>query len=370
MNGGYLSVSQLTGYIKSLLEADDVLGAVSVSGEISNITYHSSGHLYLTLKDENSTLAAVMFRMDASRLTFRPENGMRVIASGRVSVYERNGQYQLYIAHMRPDGIGQLYMELELLKKKLAAEGLFDPARKKKLPVYPKRIGVVTSSTGAVIKITHSKGVTHAKTQEWNNGKNGLLLSDAYLGSYVGNGEQLTIDGFGKATYGTSAGTYVINGTNKITVYIDDVPCAYQLNVETGEYTVMDIKFDNSLIEGKTYFADYNFICNNYLYSATTTFAFLANGKVKITSKSTEHDSGEDRCTMDSYSPVFCPDGSIVGTYSVVGTKITVTANGYTITFNILNAVYPNEISCLSTTVSSEAHGYFKETTVFSREGA
>ena len=225
-------------------------------------------------------------------------------------------------------------------------------------------------STGAVIKIIHSKGVTHAKTQEWNNGKNGLLLSDAYLGSYVGNGEQLTIDGFGKATYGTSAGTYVINGTNKITVYIDDVPCAYQLNVETGEYTVMDIKFDNSLIEGKTYFADYNFICNNYLYSATTTFAFLANGKVKITSKSTEHDSGEDRCTMDSYSPVFCPDGSIVGTYSVVGTKITVTANGYTITFNILNAVYPNEISCLSTTVSSEAHGYFKETTVFSREGA
>ncbi len=152
MNGGFITVSQLNGYIKSLFEHDDVLGGISVCGEISNIKYHASGHVYLTLKDENSTISAVMFRSDFSRIDFVPENGMRVIASGRVGVYERSGQYQLYISYMKPDGLGQLYMALEALKRKLAKEGLFDPDRKKKLPEYPRRIGVVTSSTGAVIR--------------------------------------------------------------------------------------------------------------------------------------------------------------------------------------------------------------------------
>ena len=152
MDAGFLTVSQLNGYIKGLFDRDDVLSGISVSGEISNIKYHSSGHLYLTLKDENATISAVMFRGDLSRLPFRPENGMRVIASGRVSVYERGGQYQLYISYMKPDGIGALYMALEKLKKQLAAEGLFDASRKKAFPTYPKRIGVVTSPTGAVIR--------------------------------------------------------------------------------------------------------------------------------------------------------------------------------------------------------------------------
>ena len=152
MDTGFLTVSQLNGYIKGLFDRDDVLSGISVSGEISNIKYHSSGHLYLTLKDEDATISAVMFRSDFSRLNFRPENGMRVIASGRVSVYERGGQYQLYISYMRPDGIGALYMALERLKKQLMAEGLFDASRKKALPEYPKRIGVVTSPTGAVIR--------------------------------------------------------------------------------------------------------------------------------------------------------------------------------------------------------------------------
>ena len=152
MNEGFLTVSQLNGYIKGMFDRDDVLGGISVCGEISNIKYHASGHLYLTLKDEGATLSAVMFRSDLSRMSFRPENGMRVIASGRVSVYERGGQYQLYVSYMRPDGLGALYMALEALKRKLAGEGLFDPARKKKLPEYPRRIGVVTSATGAVIR--------------------------------------------------------------------------------------------------------------------------------------------------------------------------------------------------------------------------
>ncbi len=152
MDTGFVTVSALNGYIKSLFDSDDVLAGISVSGEISNIKYHSSGHLYLTLKDENATVSAVMFRSDVMRMNFRPENGMRVIASGRVSVYERGGQYQLYISYMKPDGIGALYMALEKLKKQLAAEGLFDVSRKKALPAYPKRIGVVTSPTGAVIR--------------------------------------------------------------------------------------------------------------------------------------------------------------------------------------------------------------------------
>ncbi len=152
MDTGFLTVSQLNGYIKGLFERDDVLSGISVCGEISNIKYHSSGHLYLTLKDDNATLSAVMFRSDVARMNFRVENGMRVIASGRVSVYERGGQYQLYISYMKPDGIGALYMALEKLKKQLSAEGLFDASRKKALPEYPKRIGVVTSPTGAVIR--------------------------------------------------------------------------------------------------------------------------------------------------------------------------------------------------------------------------
>lgn len=152
MDNGFLTVSELNGYIKNLFDIDDVLSGISVCGEISNIKYHSSGHLYLTLKDENSTISAVMFRSDLSRMNFRPENGMRVIASGRVGVYERSGQYQLYVSYMRPDGVGALYMALEKLKKKFMDEGLFDPSRKRKLPEYPKRIGVVTSSTGAVIR--------------------------------------------------------------------------------------------------------------------------------------------------------------------------------------------------------------------------
>ena len=152
MDTGFLTVSELNGYIKGLFERDDVLSGISVCGEISNIKYHSSGHLYLTLKDDNATISAVMFRSDVARMNFRPENGMRVIASGRVSVYERGGQYQLYVSYMKPDGIGALYMALEKLKKQLSAEGLFDASRKKAIPKYPKRIGVVTSPTGAVIR--------------------------------------------------------------------------------------------------------------------------------------------------------------------------------------------------------------------------
>ena len=147
-----LTVSQLNTYIKSVFDQDYRLRNILVTGEISNFTEARSGHLYMTLKDDKSALKAVMFRGSAVRLKFRPENGMKVIAFGSVSVYEAGGQYQMYLSDLQPDGLGSLNLAFEQLKEKLAKEGLFDPARKKPLPVYPKRIGVVTSPTAAAFQ--------------------------------------------------------------------------------------------------------------------------------------------------------------------------------------------------------------------------
>lgn len=147
-----LTVSQLNTYIKSVFDQDYRLRNILVSGEISNFTEARSGHLYMTLKDDKSALKAVMFRGSAMRLKFRPENGMKVIAFGSVSVYEAGGQYQMYLSDLQPDGLGSLNLAFEQLKEKLAKEGLFDPARKKPLPLFPKRIGVVTSPTAAAFQ--------------------------------------------------------------------------------------------------------------------------------------------------------------------------------------------------------------------------
>ncbi|MBR5120055.1 MAG: exodeoxyribonuclease VII large subunit [Clostridia bacterium] len=133
------------------MEGDRVLSNVFVRGEISNFKLYSSGHAYFTLKDDAGQLKSVMFRSYFSRLAFLPEDGMRVIAHGRVSVYETSGQYQLYVDDLQPDGAGSLAMRFEQLKRKLAAEGLFDEARKRPLPPMPKRIGVITSPSGAAV---------------------------------------------------------------------------------------------------------------------------------------------------------------------------------------------------------------------------
>lgn len=147
-----LSVTQINLYIKDKLNSDDVLADVVVKGELSNFKAHSSGHMYMSLKDENSVMRAVMFRGNAAKLAFVPQNGMKVIARGRISVYERDGQYQLYINDMQQEGIGDLYVAFEKLKKKLSAEGLFNPEHKKRLPKYPKKVGVITAPTGAAIR--------------------------------------------------------------------------------------------------------------------------------------------------------------------------------------------------------------------------
>ena len=146
-----LSITQLTEYIRGRLDDDPFLGQVAVRGEISNYKVYPSGHHYFTLKDEGAALKCVMFKGNAMRLRFRPDNGMKVIAMGKVTVYPRDGAYQLYCAAMAMDGVGDLYAAFEQLKKKLAAQGLFDPAHKKPLPKYPGTIAIVTSSAGAAV---------------------------------------------------------------------------------------------------------------------------------------------------------------------------------------------------------------------------
>ena len=146
-----LSITQLNEYIRGKLDADTLLNGVAVRGEISNYKLYPSGHHYFTLKDESSALKCVMFKGNAARLRFRPANGMQIIAMGKISVFPRDGAYQLYCTAMAMDGIGDLYAAFEQLKAKLAAQGLFDPAHKKPLPKYPGTIGIITSSAGAAV---------------------------------------------------------------------------------------------------------------------------------------------------------------------------------------------------------------------------
>ena len=146
-----LSVTQLNDYIKTRMDADPFLSGVAVRGEISNYKQYPSGHHYFTTKDEGGALKCVMFKSSAQRLRFRPENGMKIIAMGRVSVYPRDGVYQLTCTALAMDGIGDLYAAFEQLKSKLAKQGLFDPAHKKPIPRYPGTIGIITSSAGAAV---------------------------------------------------------------------------------------------------------------------------------------------------------------------------------------------------------------------------
>ena len=152
MNDKYLTVTQINHYIKYKLDNDENLRIVYLKGEISNFKNHTSGHLYFTLKDENSRILAVMFRASASKINFIPKDGAHVLVIGRISLYEASGQYQIYVEEMIEDGIGNLYLEFEKLKKKLSEKGYFDENIKKPIPKYPKRIGVITAPTGAAIK--------------------------------------------------------------------------------------------------------------------------------------------------------------------------------------------------------------------------
>jgi len=152
MEREYLKISQINSYIKSVIDKDPFLGKVYLCGEISNFKNHTRGHLYFTLKDDASRINAVMFESSARGLAFVPQDGMNVLVEGRISCYPASGSYQIYVEKMEMDGIGKLFVEYEKLKKKLAEEGLFDLHKKKAIPKYPNKIGVITASTGAAVK--------------------------------------------------------------------------------------------------------------------------------------------------------------------------------------------------------------------------
>lgn len=152
MNPNYITVTQLTRYIKYKIDNDVHLENVYLKGEISNFKAHTRGHFYFTIKDENSRISAVMFANNASKIKFVPTDGMKVLVSGKISVYEATGGYQIYVNEMLEDGVGNLYIAFEQLKKKLEQEGLFDPSKKKRIPKIPTTIGIITAPTGAAIK--------------------------------------------------------------------------------------------------------------------------------------------------------------------------------------------------------------------------
>lgn len=152
MNDKYLTVSAITRYLKFKFEQDPNLINVYIKGEISNFKAHTTGHYYFSIKDDNSKINAIMFRTNASKLNFIPKEGMKVLVSGSIRIYEQAGSYQIYVSDMIEDGVGNLYIAFEKLKKKLSAEGLFDPKYKKEIPALPNKIGIVTASTGAAIR--------------------------------------------------------------------------------------------------------------------------------------------------------------------------------------------------------------------------
>ena len=152
MNNNYLTVTQITKYIKYKIDNDANLSHVLLKGEISNFKYHTRGHLYFTIKDENTRINAVMFASNASKIKFTPSDGMKILVTGRISVYEATGGYQIYVDTMEEDGLGNLYLQFEELKKKLSKEGLFNEEHKKSIPKIPRRIGIITAPTGAAIK--------------------------------------------------------------------------------------------------------------------------------------------------------------------------------------------------------------------------
>lgn len=152
MNNNYITVTQLTRYIKYKIDNDQNLMKIYLKGEISNFKAHTRGHLYFTIKDENTRINAIMFSTNASKLKITPVDGMKVLVTGRISVYESTGSYQIYVDSLEEDGLGNLYVAFEQLKKKLELEGLFDASKKKAIPKMPSRIGIITAPTGAAIK--------------------------------------------------------------------------------------------------------------------------------------------------------------------------------------------------------------------------
>lgn len=244
-----VSVSELNTFIKMLLESAPTLNDVYVKGEISNFKNHiSSGHFYFSLKDKDSQIKAVMFRSSASKMKFVPENGMMVVAHGRVASYVRDGQYQLYADSMEPDGVGALYVAFEQLKQRLAAQGVFAPEKKKPLPKIPKNIGVITSSTGAAVRdiiniatrrFPFAKIVVYPALVQGENAASSLISGIRYFND-TGSADVIIIGRGG----GSIEDLWAFNDENLAkTVCASEIPVISAVGHET-DFTICDFAAD------------------------------------------------------------------------------------------------------------------------------
>ncbi len=244
-----VSVSELNTFIKMLLESAPTLNDVYVKGEISNFKNHiSSGHFYFSLKDKDSQIKAVMFRSSASKMKFVPENGMMVVAHGRVASYVRDGQYQLYADSMEPDGVGALYVAFEQLKQRLAAQGVFAPEKKKTLPKIPKTIGVITSPTGAAVRdiiniatrrFPFAKIVVYPALVQGENAASSLISGIRYFND-TGSADVIIIGRGG----GSIEDLWAFNDENLAkTVCASEIPVISAVGHET-DFTICDFAAD------------------------------------------------------------------------------------------------------------------------------
>lgn len=225
--------------------------------------------------------------------------------------------------------------------------------------------GTSVLSSGSILKVYDDENEVVVKVISWGNSKGGLILSDAYRGEYVLDLEStITLDGFGKATIAGDTGTYDLNGANA-TIVIKEDTYVYKLNNVDYTCEKIEITLDNTLLQGRALGSSYNYYCFSYQYVANTSFEFRANGEVIVRSSSSTHDEGEDSCMEDLYSPLFASKDGVKGTYNVKGNKVTIVVNGYVMVFKISNVLNVKDIVCISTTVDSESHGYFKTGTVF-----
>ncbi len=217
---------------------------------------------------------------------------------------------------------------------------------------------------GAILEIS-TDPKKYVKINSWNDAKNGLSIADAYRGSYeCDTKDDLVLDGFGSAKMGSMSGTYTLVGSTVTVVFSTDTK-VYRLDNVHFTYEEVNIALDNSLVNGKTFTAEYAFYCSQYMYNATTTFIFGDNGEVTIKSESPEHDDGEDSCLEDRYSPSFASKTGVKGTYQVRGNKITINVNNVTFVFVIDNVLTVSTITCTSTTLTNNDHGYFSVGTKF-----
>ena len=228
--------------------------------------------------------------------------------------------------------------------------------------------GTSIKTIGSIIEIVLADKSVYAKIESWNNTTNGLSLADKYRGTYKNSEkEDIFLDGFGNATIGSVFATYTLNGRTGILITsTDTLVCNF--NIDTYEYTVLDVKLDASLVNGKSFSAAHTFYCGYYAYTAQTKFVFSDKGKVTVYSVSENHDGGSDACMEDIYEAPYASKSGVVGTYLVSGNILTVTVNNYVITFIIDDVVKGTQITCKTSTITSDLHGYIEIGTVFTIE--